>query len=303
MFPSTVNNPVGENHGKIQKSLLLRAKQFQPIYLIPPLLYVVSLVVLRQGLLISNCRDKSNKWMRNTFDEGRETLRFGSGMINKFWNWSVTQTHFAPGKWGMCFHWQHSSSGFKYVLYAAGWYLVSVYCKSCRLPNVCHNPDKQMNWTNEWIHHSKASRQHWSSDSYYHTWIIMLNWQLPVWSCVYLCVMQVTVIPLSECHHPQAAHCKVWASRSLSHNSPEGEGRKLPHITTPVSQFLMAAPPAWPDRVWHMLQWRLTGRQTLRNIRGALALKQSIVKGNPALPMTHLDDARWAKCSALLLFH
>lgn len=49
----------------------------------------------------------------------------------------------------------------------------------------------------------------------------------------------------------------------------------------------MAAPPPWPDRVWHMLQWRLTGRQTQRNIRGALALKQSIVKGNPALPVTH----------------
>lgn len=94
---------------------------------------------------------------------------------------------------------------------------------------------------------------------------------------------------------------QVWASCSLSHNSLEGEGRKLAHITTPLRQFLMAAPPPWPDRVWHMLQWRLTGRQTQRNIRGALALKQSIVKGNPALPMTHLDDTRRTKCSVVLL--
>lgn len=96
---------------------------------------------------------------------------------------------------------------------------------------------------------------------------------------------------------------QVWAACSLSHNSPGGgEGRELPHITKPVRQFLMAEPAPWPDRVWHMLQWRLTGRQTRRNIRGALAPKQSIVRGNPALPMTHIDGARWTKSSAALSF-
>lgn len=54
---------------------------------------------------------------------------------------------------------------------------------------------------------------------------------------------------------------QVWAACSQSHDSLEGEGRKLPHIS-PARQFLMAAPAPWPDRVWHMLPWRLTGRQT-----------------------------------------
>ncbi len=97
---------------------------------------------------------------------------------------------------------------------------------------------------------------------------------------------------------------QVWAACPLSHNSLEEEGRKLPYITIPVRQFLMAAAASWPDRVWHMLQWRVTGRQTQRNIRGALALKQSIVKGNPALlMMTHSDGPHWIKCSVVLLFH
>lgn len=121
------------------------------------------------------------------------------------------------------------------------------------------------------------------SDPYQDIWPIILKRQTPPWSCV---CMQVTAIPLSPHHQPQAPHCELRAACSL-----EGEGRKLPHITTPVRQFLMAAPPPWPDRVWHMLQWRLTGRQTQRNVRGALALKQSIVKGNPALPTTHMTLA------------
>lgn len=98
--------------------------------------------------------------------------------------------------------------------------------------------------------------------------------------------MQETVIPLSPQHQPQASHCKCELLVHYPHKSLEGEGRKLLHITTPVRLFLMAASRLWPDQVWHMLQWRLTGRQTQRNIRGAMALKQRIVKGNPTLPLT-----------------
>lgn len=49
---------------------------------------------------------------------------------------------------------------------------------------------------------------------------------------------------------------KVWAACWLSHKSLEGESRKLLPITTPVRQFLMAAPPPRPDQVWHMRQWQ-----------------------------------------------
>lgn len=118
------------------------------------------------------------------------------------------------------------------------------------------------------------------------TMVILLKWQMLPWSCVYLCVMQETVIPLSPQHQPQASHCKCELLVHYPHKSLEGEGRKLLHITTPVRLFLMAASRLWPDQVWHMLQWRLTGRQTQRDIRGAMALKQSIVKGNPTLPLT-----------------
>lgn len=111
--------------------------------------------------------------------------------------------------------------------------------------------------------------------------------------------MQVTVIPLSPHHQPQAPHCECEPLVHYPIIPKRREGRRLPHITTPVRQFLMAALPLWPDRVWHMLQWRVTGRQTQRNIRGVLALKQSIIKGNPALPMTHLDDTRGTKRSTV----
>lgn len=56
-----------------------------------------------------------------------------------------------------------------------------------------------------------------------------IKWQMPPRSCVYLCVVQATVIPLSP------STTSPPAARSLSHKSLKGECRKLPHITTPVS--------------------------------------------------------------------
>lgn len=116
--------------------------------------------------------------------------------------------------------------------------------------------------------------------------------------------MQATVIPLSPHRQTQSPKLQVWATHSLSHNSQKGwGGRRLPHITAPARPFLTAAPSLWPDRVWHMLQWRLTCRQTQRNIRGALAPKQSIIRGRSSLPPAKLsDDAPRMKSSAGLLF-
>lgn len=39
-----------------------------------------------------------------------------------------------------------------------------------------------------------------------------------------------------------------------------GRGQKASSDYHSSETFVLAAPPLWPDRVWHMLQWRLTGK-------------------------------------------